>query len=274
VNTDKIGSYLKDISKFNLLNNFEEVDLAKRIKSGDQLAKEKLVKSNLRFVISVAKEYQGLGIEFEDLINEGNLGLIKAAERFDETRGFKFITYAVWWIKQAICQCIADKGKIVRFPVNRMNNYVKLSRFVENYEQKHGFKPGLDEIETQLELTKKDVLQAFAMISNEQSLESTLLGSESQVKNFIEDLNIEKPDKSLEVESLREDICSVLMTLNEREANIIEMYFGINNERPYTLEEIATQYNLTRERVRQIKEKALKRLKHSSRSRKLVAYVS
>ena len=274
MNTDKIGSYLKDISKFNLLNNIEEVDLAKRIKAGDQIAKEKLIKSNLRFVISVAKEYQGLGIELEDLINEGNLGLIKAAERFDETRGFKFITYAVWWIKQAICQCIADKGKIVRFPVNRMNNYVKLSRFVENYEQKHGFRPSLDEIELQLELTKKDVLQAFAMVSNEQSLESTLLGSESQVKNFIEDLNIEKPDKSLEVESLREDICSVLMTLNEREANIIEMYFGINNERPYTLEEIATQYNLTRERVRQIKEKALKRLKHSSRSRRLSAYVS
>jgi RNA polymerase primary sigma factor len=224
-------------------------------------------------VISVAKDYQGLGISLEDLINEGNVGLIKAAERFDETRGFKFITYAVWWIKQSIFQCIADKSKIVRFPVNRMNNYVKLTRFIDRYEQKHGHRPTNEIIENELELSTKDITQAFSMLSNEQSIDDTLKDSETQVKNFIVDKKATSPDEDLEYESLRLDIEGVLKTLNDREANIIELYFGVNQERPYTLEEIASKYNLTRERVRQIKEKALSRLKHSSRSKKLVSYV-
>jgi len=273
LSSDRINHYLKDISKYTLLTNIEEIELASQIKQGDRKAKERLIRSNLRFVISVAKEYQGLGISLEDLINEGNMGLIKAAERFDETRGFKFITYAVWWIKQSIFQCIADKSKIVRFPVNRMNNYVKLTRFIDIFEQKNGFRPTMDDIERELELTRKDVLQAFSMVANEQSIDDTLKDSETQIKNFIIDKQIAQPDQNLDYESLKVDIETVLRTLNEREAHIIELYFGVNQERPYTLEEIAGMYNLTRERVRQIKEKAISRLKHSSRSKKLVSYV-
>jgi RNA polymerase primary sigma factor len=274
IGTNRINNYLNDISKFKLLKNQDEIDLAKRIKQGDQKAKEKLVSSNLRFVISVAKDYQGLGISLEDLINEGNVGLIKAAERFDETRGFKFITYAVWWIKQSIFQCIADKSKVVRFPVNRMNNYVKLTRFIDNFEQNHGHKPAFDDIERELELSKKDVIQAYSMVANETSLDDTLRDSETEVKNFmaLDDKTL-RPDHDLDFESLREDVWNVLKSLNERESNIIQLYFGVNQERPYTLEEIAGMYHLTRERVRQIKEKALSRLKHSSRSKLLVPYV-
>lgn len=273
ISSDRINHYLKDISKYTLLKNGEEIELATKIKKGNKRAREKLISSNLRFVISVAKDYQGLGISLEDLINEGNMGLIKAAERFDETRGFKFITYAVWWIKQAIFQCIADKSKIVRFPVNRMNNYVKLTRFIDRFEQKHGFRPTNDDIERELELSTKDILQAFSMVANEKSIDDTLKDSETQIKNFIIDKKAASPDTDLEFESLKEDIESVLKSLNSRESNIIELYFGVNHERPYTLEEIAGKYNLTRERVRQIKEKAISRLKHSSRSKKLMSYV-
>lgn len=273
IQSDKLSNYMKDITKYKLLTEQEEIDLAQRIKQGDEKAKERLINANLRFVISVAKEYQGLGISFEDLINEGNLGLIKAVERFDETRGFKFITYAVWWIRQAICQCIADKGKVVRFPVNRMNNYVKLSKYIDFYEQKHGFRPSMEVIQSELDLTKKDIIQAFNMVGNETSIDEKVYDNQREVKHTLADTNTEKPDENLDVESLKEEIESILDTINSREADIIRLYYGINNERSFTLEEISNIYGLTRERVRQIKEKALSRLKHSSRSNKLKIYL-
>lgn len=267
---DSLEKYLHDISRFPLLKAQEEVELTKRVRQNDQEALEKLVRANLRFVVKVAKEYQNQGLPLTDLINEGNLGLIRAAKRFDETRGFKFISYAVWWIRQSILKALGEHSRLVRLPLNRLGTITKVHQTIRGFEQKHNRQPTFQEMSRELEIPVSDVSQALLNSSYHLSLDNSFTQSgNGSMKDFLRNPNEIPPDRELIEESLRDEIRRVLKTLSSREENIIKMYFGLDFDRPYTLEEIGEHLKLTRERVRQIKERALSRLRHQSRSQNL-----
>ena len=267
--------YLREIGETPLINAQQEVELAKRIKEGDQLALEKLTKANLRFVVSVAKQYQNQGLSLSDLINEGNIGLIKAAKRFDETRGFKFISYAVWWIRQAILQALAEQSRIVRLPLNRVGTLHKIGKISSSLEQEYGREPSPDEIARELELSTVEVSDTLKISNTHLSLDAPFSVSEdNSLMDVLEDEFQPAPDEDLLTESLKVEIERALGSLSAREAEVINLYFGLNSEKALTLEEIGTRFNLTRERVRQIKEKAIRRLRHASRSKSLRAYLN
>jgi len=269
-----LDKYLHEIGKVELLTTEEEVDLAQRIHNGDLDARDSLINANLRFVVSVSKQYQNKGMSLPDMINEGNLGLIKAAERFDETRGFKFISYAVWWIRQSILQALAEKARIVRLPLNRFVHINKIKRAIAVLEQKYEREPTIVEIAQALELTTTDVTEAIKNAGQYISFDAPL--AQDEEGNMYDILLIEdtsSPDKELLTDSLREEIERILNTLTPREANIIRLSFGLSDNHMHTLGEIGEDYDLTRERVRQIKEKSIKRLKHISKSRVLKTYL-
>jgi RNA polymerase primary sigma factor len=267
--------YLREIGETPLINAAEEVELAKRIKKGDQKALEKLTKANLRFVVSVAKQYQNQGLSLADLINEGNIGLIKAAKRFDETRGFKFISYAVWWIRQAILQALAEQSRIVRLPLNRVGTLHKIGKVSSTLQQDLGREPSPNEIAVELSLTEGEVSDTLKISNSHLSLDAPFSASEdNSLIDILEDEMQPSPDESLLSESLKVEIEKALDTLTPREAEVINLYFGLNHEKPLTLEEIGARFSLTRERVRQIKEKAIRRLRHASRSKALRAYLN
>ena len=274
--TASLDKYLQEIGRVELITADEEVELAKRIKSGDRAALERLTKANLRFVVSVSKQYQNQGLSLPDLINEGNLGLIKAAERFDETRDFKFISYAVWWIRQSILQALAEQARIVRLPLNKIGTINKINRAYSELEQQLERPPSADELAEFLECTPEEVKQSLANNGRHISMDAPLIeGDESSSSMYDVLLNdsMPGPEKELVVESLRKDIERSLSTLTPREGDVIRLYYGLNGKHPLTLEEIGERFDLTRERVRQIKEKAIRRLKHTSRSRMLKSYL-
>ena len=272
--SQSLDKYLQEIGKVDLLTPDEEVDLAKRIREGDQLALEKLTKANLRFVVSVAKQYQNQGLSLGDLINEGNLGLIKAAHRFDETRGFKFISYAVWWIRQSILQALAEQSRIVRLPLNRVGSLNKISKTFSELEQKFEREPSPDELAEVLEVTTNEVVDTMKISGRHVSMDAPFVqGEENSLLDVLENDSEEKPDTGLMNDSLRREVQRALSTLTQREADVITLYFGLNGEHSMTLEEIGEKFNLTRERVRQIKEKAIRRLRHTSRSKALKPYL-
>ena len=272
--SQSLDKYLQEIGKVDLLTPDEEVDLAKRIREGDQLALEKLTKANLRFVVSVAKQYQNQGLSLGDLINEGNLGLIKAAQRFDETRGFKFISYAVWWIDSPILQALAEQSRIVRLPLNRVGSLNKISKTFSELEQKFEREPSPDELAEVLEVTTKEVVDTMKISGRHVSMDAPFVqGEENSLLDVLENDQEEKPDTGLMNDSLRREVQRALSTLTQREADVITLYFGLNGEHSMTLEEIGEKFNLTRERVRQIKEKAIRRLRHTSRSKALKPYL-
>ena len=272
--SQSLDKYLQEIGKVDLLTADEEVVLAKRIREGDQLALEKLTKANLRFVVSVAKQYQNQGLSLGDLINEGNLGLIKAAQRFDETRGFKFISYAVWWIRQSILQALAEQSRIVRLPLNRVGSLNKISKTFSELEQKFEREPSPEELAEVLEVTASEVVDTMKISGRHVSMDAPFVqGEENSLLDVLENDGDEKPDDGLMTDSLRKEVQRALSTLTQREADVITLYFGLNGEHAMTLEEIGEKFNLTRERVRQIKEKAIRRLRHTSRSKTLKPYL-
>jgi RNA polymerase primary sigma factor len=269
-----LDKYLQEIGKEELITVDEEVELAQRIRKGDRIALEKLTKANLRFVVSVAKQYQNQGLSLPDLINEGNLGLIKAAEKFDETRGFKFISYAVWWIRQSILQALAEQARIVRLPLNKIGSINKVNNTFARLEQDFQREPTSDEIANALEMAPKDVKEALNVSSRHVSMDAPLRkDEENTLSDVLLSTDSVSPDSKLLKDSLRKEIERSLSTLSLREADIIKLYYGLNKEPPYSLEEIGKLFNLTRERVRQIKEKAIKRLKHTYRSKILKSYL-
>jgi len=272
--TASLDKYLQDIGKEELITAEEEVELAKRIKSGDQIALEKLTKANLRFVVSVAKQYQNQGLSLPDLINEGNLGLIKAAKRFDETRGFKFISYAVWWIRQSILQALAEQSRLVRLPLNQVGSLNKIKKATSRLEQRFERPPSVDEIAELMELPEYKVDKAMKITTRYVSVDAPLSQEEDTkfLDVFISD-DVPKTDSDLMRESLNKEIQRSLATLTEKERDVINLYYGIGMAHGLTLEEIGAKFDLTRERVRQIKEKAIRRLKHTSRSKLLKAYL-
>ena len=271
--SQSLDKYLQEIGKVDLLTPEEEVELAKRIGEGDKVALEKLTKANLRFVVSVAKQYQNQGLSLSDLINEGNLGLIKSAKRFDPTRGFKFISYAVWWIRQSILQSLAE-SRLVRLPLNRVGTLNKISRTYSQLEQKYEREPTPEELAQALELTIDEVSDTMKVSGRHVSVDAPFVqGEENSLLDVLEDDTEEKPDDELMHDSLRKEIRRSLSTLTEREADVVALYFGLNGQHPMTLEEIGAQFKLTRERVRQIKEKGIKKLRHVSRSKSLKAYL-
>ena len=266
--------YLREIGETPLINAEQEVELAKKIKLGDQSALEKLTKANLRFVVSVAKQYQNQGLSLADLINEGNIGLIKAAKRFDETRGFKFISYAVWWIRQAILQALAEQSRIVRLPLNRVGTLHKIGKISSSLEQEYGREPSPDEIAKELSLSAVEVTDTLKISNSHLSLDAPFSVSEdNSLMDVLEDEFQPAPDEALLDESLRLEIERALDSLSPRESEVINLYFGLSQDKALTLEEIGARFNLTRERVRQIKEKAIRRLRHASRSKSLRAYL-
>jgi len=272
--TPSLDKYLHEIGKVKLLTTEEEVELAKRIKNGDQKALEQLVNSNLRFVVSVSKQYQNQGLSLSDLINEGNIGLIKAAQRFDETRGFKFISYAVWWIRQSILQALAEQARIVRLPLNKIGSINKVNNAFARLEQDYQRQPTSDEIAQALEMAPKDVKEALNVSPKYVSMDAPLKKDEDNtLYDILLSTDTLSPDSNLLNDSLRKEIDRSLSSLTPREADIIKLYYGLNKEPPYSLEEIGKLFNLTRERVRQIKEKAIKRLKHTYRSKILRSYL-
>ena len=272
--SQSLDKYLQEIGKVDLLTADEEVVLAKRIREGDQLALEKLTKANLRFVVSVAKQYQNQGLSLGDLINEGNLGLIKAAQRFDETRGFKFISYAVWWIRQSILQALAEQSRIVRLPLNRVGSLNKISKTFSELEQKFEREPSPEELAEVLEVSASEVVDTMKISGRHVSMDAPFVqGEENSLLDVLENDGDEKPDDGLMTDSLRKEVQRSLSTLTSREADVITLYFGLNGEHAMTLEEIGEKFNLTRERVRQIKEKAILRLRHTSRSKTLKPYL-
>ena len=272
--TASLDKYLQEIGKVDLITAEEEVELAQRVKQGDQLALEKLTKANLRFVVSVAKQYQNQGLTLPDLINEGNLGLIKAAQRFDETRGFKFISYAVWWIRQSILQALAEQTRIVRLPLNKIGSINKINKTYAFLEQSHERPPSAEEIANELDMTINDVKESMKNSGRHVSMDAPLVeGEDSNLYDVLRSGESPNPDKELIHESLRTEIERALETLTPREADVIKLYFGLGNHHPMTLEEIGETFDLTRERVRQIKEKAIRRLKHTSRSKILKTYL-
>ena len=272
--TASLDKYLQEIGKVDLITAEEEVELAQRIKAGDRVALEKLTKANLRFVVSVAKQYQNQGLSLPDLINEGNLGLIKAAQRFDETRGFKFISYAVWWIRQSILQALAEQSRIVRLPLNKIGSINKINKAYALLEQEHERAPSAEEISEVLDMSEGDVKESLKNSGRHVSMDAPLV--EGEDSNLYDVLNIGEspsPDNTLMIESLRVEIERALQTLTPREADLIRLYFGLNGAHPMTLEEIGETFDLTRERVRQIKEKAIRRLRQSNRSKLLKSYL-
>ncbi|MFH0758118.1 MAG: RNA polymerase sigma factor RpoD/SigA [Bacteroidota bacterium] len=270
-----LDKYLNEIGKVKLITVDEEVNLAQRIHNGDLNARNCLINANLRFVVSVAKQYQNKGMSLPDLINEGNSGLIIAAQRFDETRGFKFISYAVWWIRQSILQALAEKARIVRLPLNRFSDINKIKRTIAVLEQKYEREPTIVEITQALEMTLTDVTVAIKNAGHYISFDAPLAqDEESNMYDVFSSEETSGPDKELLTNSLKEEIERVVNTLTPREANIIRLTFGLNGKRVHTLGEIGEKYDLTRERVRQIKEKAIKRLQHISKSRVLETYLS
>lgn len=271
-----LDQYLQEIGKVDLITADDEIELAKKIKEGDKLALEKLVRANLRFVVSVAKQFQNQGLSLGDLINEGNLGLIKAAKRFDETRGFKFISYAVWWIRQSIMQAIAEQSRIVRLPLNRVGSLSKLGKAYRDLEQEFERKPTTAELAEELDMKADDVAYALQIAGRHVSVDAPFGNSDDNKNSLLDVLENEhqpNPDSTLMSESLKNEVENVLSTLSEREAEVIKLYFGINGENSATLEEIGERFNLTRERVRQIKEKALRNLRYATRSKNLKAYL-
>ena len=272
--TASLDRYLQEIAKESLITADEEVELARQIKQGDEAALNKMVKANLRFVVSVAKQYQNQGLTLQDLINEGNLGLIKAAQRFDETRGFKFISYAVWWIRQSILQSLAEQARIVRLPLNKIGSINKINKTFSKLEQEFEREPTTDEIATALEINSQEVLTAMGTVSRHLSMDAPINhDDEGSMYDLIQDDNAVSPDIKLLSESLRAEIERSLSTLSQREADVIKFYYGLNGVHAHTLEEIGAKFDLTRERVRQIKEKAINRLKQKSRSKILKKYL-
>jgi len=273
-NTASLDKYLQDIAKIGLVTSDEEVELAKKIQNGDEKALEKLINANLRFVVSVAKQYQNQGLTLPDLINEGNLGLIKAAQRFDETRGFKFISYAVWWIRQAILSALAERARLVRLPLNKIGSINKINKAYSELEQKLQRIPTASEIANVLDMKTKDVKIALNNTSRHVSMDAPLIdGENGTMYDVLQSSDDQKPDKNLADESLQIEIERVLSTISHREGDIIKRYYGLNGYHQHTLEEIGITFELTRERVRQIKEKALRRLKQSSKNKPLKSYL-
>ena len=269
-----LSKYLQEISRFQPLDPEREIELAVRVKQGDRRALKELTEANLRFVVSVAKDYQGQGLPLTDLINEGNLGLIKAAERFDESRGFKFISYAVWWIRQSVLQALAEHSRIVRLPLNRVGTISKINKASERLEQEFERAPRADEIAHQLDMRITEINDAQRIARRHHSLDTPFSDDEkNSLLDVISDSNVDDPDKELHMSSLEREVRDSLDTLKEREKDVIKMYFGIDREYALTLNEIGEEFGLTRERVRQIKEKAIRRLRHRSRSRKLRTYL-
>lgn len=269
-----LENYLREIGEVKLLTPAEEIELAKQIKQNDQRALKRLVSANLRFVVSVSKSYQNYGLSLEDLINEGNLGLMKAAYRFDETRGFKFISYAVWWIKQSILQAIAEQSRLVRLPLNRVGTLTKIGKVYSMLEQEFEREPTSEEIASVLEVESGDISDTITMATRSISMDSPLQrNSDSRLIDIIQNQQDPEPDSEVMGESLKEEVNHILNTLTGREARILKLYFGLDGEKSHTLEEIGVKFKLTRERVRQIKEKALRRLRHSSRSKVLRYYL-
>ncbi len=269
-----LEKYLQEIGEVELLTPDAEIELARRIRQNDQVALEKLTKANLRFVVSVAKQYQNQGLSLGDLINEGNLGLIKAAKRFDETRGFKFISYAVWWIRQSILQALAEQSRVVRLPLNRVGALNKIGKAFSNLEQEFEREPSPEEIAETLDMTTFEVTDTLKMSGRHLSMDAPFnQGEDNRLLDIIHNDRAPSPDHVLMEESLRKEVERSLQTLSRREAEVVRLYFGLNREHPLTLEEIGEKFHLTRERVRQIKEKAIRRLRHASRSKSLRTYL-
>jgi len=273
--TPSLDKYLQEIGKVKLITAQEEVELARRIKQGDTLALEQLAKANLRFVVSVAKQYQGQGLSLPDLISEGNVGLIKAAGRFDETRGFKFISYAVWWIRQQILQSLAEQARIVRLPLNKIGSINKINKAFAKLEQEHERPPTAAELADVLEMTLEEVKTSLNNTGRHVSMDAPLREGDDSgtMMDVMRNDDIPSPLESLMTDSLRAEIERTLSALAGRESDVIRLYFGLNGNQPHTLEEIGQKFDLTRERVRQIKEKAIRRMKHTSRSTVLKAYL-
>ncbi|MBN2235953.1 MAG: sigma-70 family RNA polymerase sigma factor [Bacteroidales bacterium] len=272
--TASLDKYLQEIGKVELITADEEVELAKRIKQGDKIALEKLTKANLRFVVSVSKQYQNQGLSLPDLINEGNMGLIKAAQRFDETRGFKFISYAVWWIRQSILQALAEQSRIVRLPLNKIGSINKINKAYAALEQDLEREPKPEEIAKYLEISLEEVKESQKNTGRHVSMDAPLIQDEDN--NLYDVLRNDEnitPETELLYDSLRKEIDRAVSTLTPREADVVRFYFGLGDSHPMTLEEIGEKFDLTRERVRQIKEKAIRRLKHTSRSKILKTYL-
>lgn len=263
--TGSVDKYLRDITKYGLINADEEIKLAERIKKGDQVALSKLISSNLRFVISVAKQYQNAGLEFEDLISEGNLGLIKAAKKFDETKGFKFISYAVWWIRQSIMKAISEQSRVVYLPLNKVNLITKVNKAVLDLEIDLKREPTVDDIATHLEMDKNDVEDCLKYSSRHLSMDRPINEEGDSIYDIFENTQSIKPDGKLNDESISYNIKKVLSTLSERESFILEKNFGMNGETPLSLDEIAEMLNLTKERIRQIKQASIDKIKNSMR---------
>ncbi len=273
--SQSLEKYLQEIGKVDLLTPEEEVELAKRIKQGDQTALEKLTKANLRFVVSVAKQYQNQGLSLSDLINEGNLGLIKAAQRFDETRGFKFISYAVWWIRQSILQALAEQSRIVRLPLNKVGSLNKINKAFSELEQNYEREPSADELAAQLEIPTEEVETTLGVAARHVSMDAPFVdGEDNSLLDVLENIHSPKTDQDLEyTESLRLEIERSLSTLTDRQMDVIKLYFGIGVEHPLSLEDIGDKFGLTRERVRQIKDKAINKLRSANRSKLLKHYL-
>ena len=268
-----LDKYLQEIGHEELLSVEEEVELAQKIKKGDRQALERLTRANLRFVVSVAKQYQNQGLSLPDLINEGNVGLIKAAEKFDETRGFKFISYAVWWIRQSILQAIAEQSRIVRLPLNQVGSVNKINRELNKFEQEHERRPSVDEIADRIDLPEEKIEEAMKANNRHVSMDAPFVdGEDNSLLDVLADNNMPMADKALVQESLRKEIDRAIDLLNDREQKVVRAFFGIGSPE-MTLEEIGDKYNLTRERVRQIKEKAIRRLRHNTKNKLLKTYL-
>jgi RNA polymerase primary sigma factor len=273
--SQSLDKYLTEIGKVDLISSEVEVELAKRIREGDAVALEKLTKANLRFVVSVAKQYQNYGLTLGDLINEGNVGLIKAAKRFDETRGFKFISYAVWWIRQAIMQSLAEQSRIVRLPLNRVGSLNKISKTFSELEQKFQREPSTDELADAMGISSQDVTSYMKNSARHVSVDAPFAsGEENCLLDVLCDVESEAPDSILINDSLKTEIQRALATLTKRESDVISCYFGLDGNASMTLEELGEKFNLTRERVRQIKEKATRRLRHAGRSKTLKSFLN
>ena len=269
-----LDQYLREISKYSLLKREDEVELAVKIHVGDAEALDKLVRSNLRFVVSVAKKYQNQGVSLSDLINEGNLGLIRAAHKFDETKGIKFISYAVWWIRQAILQALAEQSRIVRVPLNRAGTLHRIGKRSSALQQELGREPTIDEIAEGMDIPKEEVAKTLAISRSHLSLDAPLTpGEDNKLLDYLADEDSPGPDDQTFERALSNSIEEVLKTLKEREAKILRLYFGLDSQEAMTLEEIGGLLGITRERVRQIKEKALARLRHVSRARSLESFL-
>lgn len=271
--SESLEKYLQEIGREELLSTDEEVELAQRIHKGDRKALERLTKANLRFVVSVAKQYQSKGLTLSDLINEGNMGLIRAAQTFDETRGFKFISYAVWWIRQSILKAIAEQGRLVHVPLNQIGSINKINKMLNRFEQENGRRPSVDEIAEEVNLPQEKVGEAMLANAHHVSVDAPFVdGEDNSLLDILVNNDAPMADGQLVLESLRTEITSVLQVLNERERNIVTAFYGIGQPE-MTLEEIGNKYGLTRERVRQIKEKAIRRLRNNTRNKLLKTYL-